>query len=189
MVDAEGPLSPALTTSLVAAMLQTAPIVLQTEFSALPLTMLRWQPAPDGWSVLDVVGHLIEAEQRGFAGRIHQILAEPRPTFRGWDPASVARARGDNARDPQAVLDEFSRLRAGSTVLVAALDEEDLERGGIHPDVGFLTVRDLLHEWVQHDAAHLNQVRDNIQRFVWPHMGNARRFSQPGIAEIVAPAE
>ena len=189
MAAAENSQLPSLTAKQAAAILGSTPIVLQAEFASLPAELLSWRPEPDAWSVLDAVGHLIEAEQRGFAGRIRQILSESRPAIAGWDPASVARARGDNARDSQTVLDEFIRLRAESTALVAALNEDALRRGGDHPDVGYLTVRDLLHEWVQHDAAHLNQIRDNVQRYVWPHMGNARRFSQPGIAEIVAPVD
>jgi hypothetical protein len=38
-------------------------------------------------------------------------------------------------------------------------------------------VADLLHEWVHHDRNHLKQLLANVQAFVWPHMGNAQRFS------------
>lgn len=177
-----------LTPAEVAALLGATATVLQTEFAAMPEAMLRWRPTSDSWSVLDVVGHLTEAEQRGFAGRVCQIVTESRPRFQGWDPSEVARIRNDTARGPQAVLDEFLTLRAASVELVASLTASDLGRGGDHPDVGFLTVADLLHEWVQHDAAHLTQMRDNMQGYVWPHLGNARRFSQPEIEEIIIAA-
>jgi hypothetical protein len=189
MDDPERSPPTALTIAQAAAVLGATPVVLLTEFAALPASLLRWRPEPHAWCVLDVVGHLTEAEQRGFAGRIRQILAEPRPAFHGWDPADVARARRDGERDPRSVLDEFACLRAESVALVESLFDGDLTRGGDHPDVGYLTVRDLLHEWVEHDAAHLNQMRENVQRYVWPHMGNARRFSQPEIEEIVVPAD
>ncbi len=77
------------------------------------------------------------------------------------------------------LLDEFAALRGASVALVAGLTEADLRRGGVHPKVGHLPVADLLHEWVHHDKNHLKQVMTNLQGFVWPHMGNARRFSQP----------
>jgi hypothetical protein len=48
-----------------------------------------------------------------------------------------------------------------------------------HPDVGRLRVTDVMHEWVHHDANHDRQILANVQAAVWPHMGNARRFSQP----------
>ena len=47
------------------------------------------------------------------------------------------------------------------------------------PDVGRLTVDDLLHEWVHHDGNHLRQALGNVQAYVWPNMGNARRFTRP----------
>ena len=43
-------------------------------------------------------------------------------------------------------------------------------------EVGFLTVNDLLHEWIHHDANHLRQMLANIQTYTWPSMGNAQRF-------------
>jgi hypothetical protein len=46
--------------------------------------------------------------------------------------------------------------------------------------VGFLTVGDLLHEWVHHDRNHIRQMLANVQACAWPHMGNAQRFSLPG---------
>ena len=55
----------------------------------------------------------------------------------------------------------------------------DLARGGRHPEVGRLTIGDLLHEWVHHDRNHLRQILVNVQAYVWPAMGNAQRFSQP----------
>ena len=59
-----------------AALLGTMPIFLRAEFQAAPEGLLRWRSAPEEWCLLEVVGHLIETEERGFAGRIRTILAE-----------------------------------------------------------------------------------------------------------------
>lgn len=144
---------------------------------AMPPALLTWRPAPGEWCALEVVGHLSEAEERGFASRIRDILAEDRPRFAGWDPEAVALARRDHERDPAGLLAEFAERRLASIALVETLAVGDLGRGGDHPDVGFLTIRDLLHEWVHHDANHIRQILANIQAYTWPHMGNAQRFS------------
>ncbi len=167
------------TPAQVAALLSATLTMLQTEMAALPDAVLAWRPAPGEWCALEAVGHLIETEERGFAGRIRTILAQDRPRFRTWDPAAVALARRDCERDPAAVLAELTRRRTASVALVETLAPEDLDRGGDHPEVGFLTVRDLLHEWVHHDANHLRQLLANIQVYSWPGMGNAQRFSMP----------
>ncbi len=101
------------------------------------------------------------------------------PKFEGWDQDAVARDRKDCDRDWPGLWDEFSVLRADSVPLVAGLGPADLLRGGHHPKVGFLTVGDLLHEWVHHDRNHIRQMLANVQAFAWPHMGNAQRFSLP----------
>jgi hypothetical protein len=162
-----------------AALLGTMPIILRAEFEAAPGELVRWRPAPEEWCVLEVVGHLIETEERGFAGRIRTILAEERPRFTAWDPSAVARARQDEMRDPAELLAEFTRRRTAGVALVESLTAADLARGGDHPEVEFLTVNDLLHEWIHHDANHLRQMLANVQAYTWPQMGNAQRFSAP----------
>jgi hypothetical protein len=162
-----------------AALLGTMPIFLRAEFEAAPGELLRWRPASEEWCVLEMVGHLIETEERGFAGRIRTILAEERPQFRTWDPSTVSRERQDERGDPAELLAEFIRRRTSGVTLVEVLTPADLERGGDHPEVGFLTVNDLLHEWIHHDANHLRQMLANIQAYTWPSMGNAQRFSAP----------
>jgi hypothetical protein len=127
--------------------------------------------------VKDVIGHLIESEKRGFAGRIRIILDQDGPTFEGWDPPAVAKARRDCDKDVRALLSELSAMRVDSGTLVASLGERDLSRGGQHPKVGYLTVNDLLHEWVFHDRNHVKQALANVQAYVWPAMGNSRRFT------------
>lgn len=169
------PLAP----SAVAALLGAAAAMIRAEITALPAAVPTWHPADGEWCAHEVVGHLIESEKRGFAGRIRVILSANSPPLEGWDQDAVARARNDCARDWAGLWQEFSDLREDSVKLVAGLGPADLRRGGQHPKVGFLTVGDLLHEWVHHDRNHIRQILANAQAFAWPHMGNARRFSQP----------
>ena len=160
-------------------MLQSAAATIHAELSVLPAPVLAGHPAPGEWCAKEVLGHLIETEQRGFAGRIRIILKGDSPRLEGWDQEAVARDRKDCDRDWASLWDEFSRLRTESASLVAGLRPADLPRGGQHPKVGVLTVADLLHEWVHHDRNHIRQMLANVQSFAWPHMGNAQRFSLP----------
>ena len=165
----------------VAALLRAMGSATTAETQALPESLLSWHPAPGEWCVKEVLGHLIEAERRGFAGRIRIILAgdDPDLELRSWDQAAVARERNDCARDLRALLAELAGLRADAVSLVAGLDEADLARGGRHPQVGYLRIDNLLHEWINHDRNHVRQIYANVQAYVWPRMGNAQRFSLP----------
>ena len=171
---AEPPLAPGEVARLLPATVST----LCAELAALPDRVLTWHPAPGEWCVKDVLGHLIEAERRGFAGRVRIILEADTPELARWDPPEVARARGDCNRPSAALLDELAALREDSAALVGRLLAADLDRAGRHPTVGLLRVRDLLQEWVHHDRNHVRQALANVQAYVWPSMGNAQKFSQ-----------
>ena len=168
-----------LTPAQAAALLRANQTLLEAQLAALPPTLTRWRPAPGEWCVLEVLGHLIETEERGFGGRVRHILAEPRPAFAGWDPDGVARSRHDAERDPAELLVEFTERRSANVAMVEELSVADYGRGGDHPEVGFLTIGDLLHEWVHHDANHIRQLLANVQAYTWPSMGAAQRFSMP----------
>ena len=140
-----------------------------------------WRPEPGEWSANECVGHLVEAERRGFAGRIRRILAADRPDIpadlESWDPPAVAAGRRDHLRSGAELAAEFDALRTDGVRLVRSLKAADMARVGVHPLVGPLRVDELLGEWVHHDRNHIRQLLAVTQARVWDQMGNARRFS------------
>lgn len=146
------------------------------EIGALSDQVLAWHPAEGEWCAKECLGHMLEAERRGFIGRIRLILREKEPSFPGWDQQAVARERQDCARSAAALLEEFSALRADSIALVRGLSTADLQRGGTHARVGYVRVSDLIHEWVHHDRNHFRQLQANVQAYVWPSMANCQKF-------------
>ena len=146
--------------------------------NALPIGAASWHPAPGEWCVKEVVGHVIVTEKNGFAGRIRVILGADEPDLPTYDRDGIQMSRIDCARDPKDLAQEMLDVRSQSLELIRALRPDQLQRGGTHPDVGRLTVEDLLHEWVHHDGNHLRQALANLQAYVWPQMGNARRFTR-----------
>jgi DinB superfamily len=163
-----------LTTDQVAEYLEATCALIDSELRALGDDS-GWHFDPKEWCANEVVGHLVEAEKRGFAGRIREILAGKDKTS-AWDQAAVAKARNDCARLGQSLWMEFMGVRNDSITLVRSLKTGDLPRGIEHPMVGRLTVRGLLHEWVSHDRNHTRQMLQIGQERVWPHMGNSQKF-------------
>ena len=160
----------------VAALLESAMATIRAEADALPKALATFHPADGEWSINEVLGHLIEAERRGFAGRIKVLLASKDPQLEGWDQNEVARGRRDDLKAAAKLVAELGRMRAESVTLVRGLKAADLKRGGQHPKVGWLRVEDLLQEWVHHDRNHIKQILANVQAWAWPHMGNAQKF-------------
>lgn len=167
---------PELSVDRIADLLESTCALLEAEVRALGDEDARWHPAPGEWCVNEVVGHMIEAEKRGFAGRIERTLKEDRPHEAGWDQVAVARERRDCDRVAMSLFMEWMGLRHMGVEMVRALRPEQLDRACVHAKVGELRVRHLLHEWVHHDRNHTKQILANVQERVWPRMGNSQLF-------------
>jgi hypothetical protein len=163
---------------VLARLLAASAATIEAEMRALGADTV-WHPAAGEWCANEVLGHILEAERRGFNGRIRAILAEPGASFEGWDQQGVAAARRDCERNSQALVAEFLEIRRDSVELVRGLGPADLAKSGVHAVVGVLRIGDIAAEWVHHDRNHVRQILANTQARVWAQMGNARRFSAP----------
>lgn len=69
----------------------------------------------------------------------------------------VTESRGKSLDE---LLDEFAQLRADNLNELRAmtLKPEDLERRGMHPALGAVTLSQLLSTWAAHDLSHLHQL-------------------------------
>ncbi|HEY8812660.1 MAG TPA: DinB family protein [Candidatus Dormibacteraeota bacterium] len=160
-----------MTPKEVAARIDAVGTAIEAELGTLGEELASWHPAEGEWCVKEVLGHLINTERIGFAGRIDEILAADEPSLR-----ATGREEPACARDLAEMLAEFREQRNRSVDRVARLQPVDLARGGVHERVGRLTVNDILHEWIHHDRAHLKQILGNVQAYVYPEMGGAQAF-------------
>lgn len=160
-------------------LLQAAPKTLHNELSALDNDVLCWRPGPEEWCINECIGHIIECDLNGFAGRIQTILDEERPQLAAWDIAGTVARRRDCERNGFELMADLDKIRQENTQLITRLTPEQLNRVGIHPNVGELRVIDLIFEWVHHDRNHIKQIFSNVQAYIWPDLGNAQRFFQP----------
>lgn len=163
-----------LTTDQVAEYLEATCALIEAELQALGDDS-GWHFDPKEWCANQVVGHLVEAEKRGFAGRIREILAGKEKAS-SWDQAEVSRQRNDCERMGQSLGMEFMGVRSDSITLVRSLRPADRARSIAHPMAGQLSIRDLLHEWIHHDRNHTRQLLQIGQERAWPHMGNSQKF-------------
>ena len=164
-----------LSPTQVAVYLESTCALIEAELKALG-DDASWHQAPGEWCAREVVGHIIEAEKRGFAGRIRLILANPGLKLEAWDQVAVEKERNDCARVTDSLWMEFMGLRHDSVNLVTSLKPTDLDRAGMHPKVGELKVRWLLQEWISHDRNHTKQMLSIAMERVWPFMGNSQKF-------------
>jgi hypothetical protein len=139
--------------------LTRTPAVLDAALRGLPDV---WTAATEGlgtWSPYVVVGHLIHCEEADWMPRLAIILEHgPARPFDVFD--REAQFRDSRGKVLAQLLDNFSGLRRDNVARLRALDLEpaQLELSGTHPDLGPVTVRQLLATWTAHDLAHIVQI-------------------------------
>lgn len=126
--------------------------------------LLRRRPAPTEWSALECLGHTVDTEAVVFGARVRAVLAGR--DFESYDPDAQGTPITD-ATDPAELAARHVPLRAESIALVSGLAAVDLERRARHPQLGPVTLRELLNEWWAHDTMHLVQAeRALMQPFI-----------------------
>ena len=96
---------------------------------------LRTRPAPGEWSVLELIGHVLDAEIV-CSTRYRFILAHDRPDLPGYDQDAFAAVLRHNDADPDELLAPFEALRAANLGLWARTSIEDRARVGLHRERG-----------------------------------------------------
>lgn len=141
----------------VVAILERTPAVLRVLLQDLPQDWLGRHEGPDAFGPKDVVGHLIEGEKTDWVPRVKLILesGDSRP-FVPFD----RRGFGDvDSLSVASLLDEFAALRAANLAFVRGLSltPSQLALKGLHPQLGSVTLGELLATWAAHDLNHVAQ--------------------------------
>ncbi|MCH7580400.1 MAG: DinB family protein, partial [Chloroflexi bacterium] len=115
-------------------------------------------PGEGDWSIKEVCGHLSD-HARFFHQRLFQMIKQEEPRLPAWDQMEEWKKR-----DPQSVplsdlLDELVAQRAETVDMLAELVHWNWARQGRHEERGRLSIRQLVDFAIEHDEAHLDQVR------------------------------
>jgi len=124
----------------------------------LPIEAVRWKPAPERWSVLEVVCHLGDEEVLDFRARIASTLRDPAAPWPPIEPARWVVERRYNEQPAGPALARFLNERAASLSWLAAQREAKWENAYQHPQAGPLSARLMLANWMAHDLLHLRQL-------------------------------
>ena len=143
----------------VTAVLSRTPDTLRALLADLPAAWLEASEGEGTFGPRDVLGHLIHGEKTDWAPRIKLILeaGDSRP-FVPFDRFGARDAVA--AASTSALLDELEALRRANLAFLAGLGlgPADLQRRGRHPELGAVTLGQLLATWAVHDLNHIGQV-------------------------------
>lgn len=140
------------------AVLERTPATLRALLQGLPDAWTSSDEGPDTFAAFDNVGHLIHGERADWIPRARIILAQDaNRRFEPYDRfAQIRESRGKSLTE---LLDELARLRAENLATLRGwnLSERELSLEGEHPELGPVTLRQLLATWVAHDLGHIAQ--------------------------------
>jgi hypothetical protein len=141
------------------ALLERTPAALDALLRGLPAMWTANNEGGDTWNVPGVMAHLIHCEHVDWMPRLRMILefGEER-TFTPLDREGSARSGAGKMLEQ--LLDEFAEQRARNLVELRALGlkPEDMNRRGMHPVFGSVTLSEFLATWPAHDLTHLHQI-------------------------------
>ncbi len=141
------------------AVLTRTPVTLRALLAGLPAPWASANEGPDTWSPQDVVGHLIHGEETDWIPRAKIILTKGES--QAFDPFDrFAQARRFTGWSLERLVDRFGEARAEGVATLRGwhLTREQLARCGRHPELGQVTLSQLLASWVVHDLGHIAQI-------------------------------
>ena len=147
------------------AILARTPATLDAMLRGLPEAWIVAHEGGDTWSPLDVIGHLIHGERTDWVPRAKMILEHGEA--RAFDKFDrFAQFAVSEGRTLASLLDELATARQESLRELASLrlTDTDLDRRGRHPELGVVTLRQLLATWVAHDLDHVVQISRVLAR-------------------------
>ncbi|MGA8867402.1 MAG: DinB family protein [Candidatus Sulfotelmatobacter sp.] len=145
------------------AMQREAPQTLASLIESVAEAKLRQRPAPEKWSVTEILAHLAEDELAS-TWRYRQMLEHDGSELSGFDQNLWARVGDYASWKPREALTMFRLLREANLRMFSHLTPEQWQRHGVHSERGKLTVRDLCIHMAAHDINHIEQVRKILAR-------------------------
>jgi hypothetical protein len=133
----------------------------QTLVSALerfPRQMWQFRPAPDHWTIHEIIVHIADSEANSYV-RCRRFIAEAGKEVMAYDEMQWARSLAYHSRSPEESLELFKWLRQSTYHLIQTLPEAVWTNTVYHPEHGVMTLDDWLDIYERHIHEHVAQMQ------------------------------
>ena len=152
--------------------LEATPEILRGLLEPLDEEDANWKPAPDRFSIAEVLEHLSHVEGHCFRLRLDQAMERDGADWEPYDPEALSAAGQYSGRNAEDSFDHWEEQREDNVAFLLGLPAEAASRHGIHRKLGRITVAELVAEWAFHDLGHIRQICELIRaRKYYPRMG------------------
>jgi hypothetical protein len=137
---------------------EKSPKEIAAAVSGLSPQVLRYKPAPDKWSIIEILGHLADIEIV-YAYRLRQMVADKKPVIAPMDQDEWAKNLGYVDTPTPELVALYGLNRHHNLRLLRRLKPADLEKSAFHPEYQQdVTVGTLVEKMAGHGANHLQQI-------------------------------
>jgi len=137
---------------------EKSPKEIAAAVSGLSPAALHYKPAPEKWSILEILGHLADIEIV-YAYRLRQMLADQNPIIAPMDQDAWARNLGYMDMAAPELVAVYGLNRHHNLRLLRRLKPADLEKSAFHPErKQDVTVARLVEMMAGHGVDHLAQI-------------------------------
>jgi hypothetical protein len=142
-------------------MLAETPDILRGLMCELSHEDAAWKPAPDRFSVAEVLAHLSHSEGHCYRARVDRFLNETRPFLEPDDARMHLHLYRD--ADAEDSFDHFEDQRDTNIEFLRDLPAGSGDRVAMHGEAGEITLSQMLHEWALHDLGHVRQIAELVR--------------------------
>jgi hypothetical protein len=128
-----------------------------------PTAKLRNRPAPEKWSVSEIIAHLADGEIVG-GFRMRLILGFPGILIVAYDQDKWVTSGHYDKRDPRKSVEQFRVLREANLALLKSLKPEQWKHYGMHSERGQESIEKIVRMFAGHDINHLQQIEKILAR-------------------------
>lgn len=122
-----------------------------------PASKLRKRPAPDKWSVSEIIAHMADTEIV-IGWRIRSILGAPGTNLQAYDQDAWAAAGLYAKRDPRKSVQQFRAVRDSNLAFFKSLSPEQWKHFGMHAERGEESLERIARMIAGHDINHILQI-------------------------------
>ena len=137
--------------------------LLKNALPKFPKEMWRWKPAPEKWSIHEIIIHLADSEVNSYL-RCRRFIAEPGGGVYAYDENKWEKHLNYHEQDTDDALALFDLLRKTSFELIKKVPDETWETATImHSENGLMRFTDWLKVYEEHIPVHIRQMERNLE--------------------------
>lgn len=139
-----------------------APKKVERLLNSVAAAKLRKRPAPEKWSVAEIVAHLADVEiVVGY--RMRMTLGAPGTAIQAFNQDDWVASGHYAERDPRKSLEQYRVLREANLALLKLLTSEQWKHSGVHAERGEESIEMIVRMIAGHDINHIKQIERIVE--------------------------